>query len=133
MTFSQLLRTSPVSLAYCHYRYYSDRGVCVRCHGSCSVCSGPLATDCLHCTIGFSWLQQRCLSDCPTGYYNVSLNALVPHAASTPALELDVPIHSLCIKCDMGCRTCDEHPGNCISCADGFVFNNKSCVPVSTL
>jgi proprotein convertase subtilisin/kexin type 5 len=109
------------------YRYYSDRGVCVRCHGSCASCSGPLATDCTHCANGFSWLQHHCLSQCHLGHYNISLGSLIATEYQTPAKMNQV----LCARCHASCQMCEGSALNCLACSDGFVWNNNTCILTS--
>jgi len=104
--------------------YYSDRGVCVRCHGSCASCSGPLATDCTSCSSGFSWLQQRCLSQCPMGYYNVSINSLIDSESQTQAKSASF----FCARCHGSCQVCENNSIYCQACADGFTPVNATCI-----
>jgi len=39
---------------YCPTGYYGDNstGLCLSCFGSCQLCKGPAATDCLSCPSG---------------------------------------------------------------------------------
>ncbi|KZS13967.1 furin-like protease 2 [Daphnia magna] len=114
-------------LASCEDGYYSDRGVCVRCHGSCASCSGPLATDCTRCANSFSWLQHHCLSQCHLGHYNISLGSLIATEFQTPSKMNQF----LCARCHASCQMCEVSPLNCLSCSDGFVWNNSTCIPAS--
>lgn len=108
----------------CFSRYYSDRGVCVRCHGSCAACSGPLATDCTRCATGFTYLQQHCLSQCPLGHFNVSVGCLIADESRTP----EKMSQFLCARCHASCGSCDGHSHNCTSCSESFTRVNDTCL-----
>ena len=112
-------------------RYYSDRGVCHRCHGSCAACSGPLADSCTACSSGFSLFQKRCLSQCPLGHYNISAATFIHAEDITPA---KMALY-LCGRCHPSCQTCGGSSStDCQTCAEGFIptaGRNGSCLALS--
>jgi hypothetical protein len=49
----------------CPTSEYNDHGSCAPCNDTCSTCSGPLANECLTCTLPRFLYQGECLLTCP--------------------------------------------------------------------
>ncbi|XP_065170470.1 furin-like protease 2 isoform X2 [Atheta coriaria] len=77
----------------CATSFYSDRGVCARCHMSCDTCSGPGHDQCVTCPPQWQFAAGECRPDCPEGFYKTDYG---------------------CQKCHYSCRNC---PG-CKNLAD---------------
>lgn len=97
---------------------------CTTCHVACSLCFGPLSTQCTECqpdllTGNYYYLSyntNKCIQVCPYGQYAVN---------GTYRCEL----------CDINCATCEGSAKNCLSCtyintiSIVYLFNNK-CITV---
>lgn len=91
----------------CVYKYYPDtdpRAICLPCHYSCAVCSGPTSTKCLACSADahrtFVSAIKKC--KCMDGYYD------------NGAIETCLPCHPWCAKCN------DSTATTCTSCAPTY-------------
>ncbi|XP_053260348.1 extracellular matrix organizing protein FRAS1 [Podarcis raffonei] len=94
-------------------QYLNLVGYCVDCHPSCAQCVADLqdtGSICLKCqNLHHLLLRERCLPECPTGYYKVG---------------------GECQKCDASCTTCrGEGPSSCTSCDSNLVLSHiGTCV-----
>ena len=104
-------------LLNCPDGYYpnSETWTCSPCNLSCSLCSGPLNTNCSKCSLGYyssPLSPSTCLSSCPVGY-----------AAS--------PGSTTCSLCYLSCLTCSGTTNlDCTSCKSGFFLqpNSNQCL-----
>ena len=88
---------------------YSLMTVSFNCSSTCKTCSSS-STTCTSCQ-GLSsanlFLSNQCLSSCPLGYYNDTLDN--------------------CDLCDQNCLTCGGTSTNCTSCTSGLVLTGSYC------
>lgn len=78
---------------------------CAYCHSSCATCNGATEQDCITCRPSrYAW-QNKCLNNCPDGYY-----------ADKKRLE--------CLPCHEGCKTCISN-GICSECLSSWTLNKK--------
>lgn len=90
-----------------------DTQKCEACNEACSVCKGPLISNCQECKPDY-YLQREsntCYSVCPQGFYNDT---------------------STCLSCDFKCATCKNSATECYSCKFGFFYfgynNENVCI-----
>ena len=72
--------------------YYHSGTTCGECDTTkCSSCSGPAATECYSCKVGYFLKDDgECVATCPAGTYSDATDASNP----------------VCLKCDYRCVTC---------------------------
>ena len=88
---------------------------CFKCHESCHGCRGPTSDKCTSCAQGFFLLVNRCLSNCPDGYYSDKRNYQ-------------------CVSCRKECSKC-KNDIICIECQKDYFFYDQMCFekcPIST-
>lgn len=100
----------------------STSNTCITCDISCSICIGPLNTQCSSCSnatvngkIVIYYLgigQTTCLTYCPNGQY------------------IDSKYPNLCQPCSSTCVTCQSDSVTCTSCPAGYYYYLSSCVSV---
>jgi proprotein convertase subtilisin/kexin type 5 len=90
--------------------------ICQDCHFSCSICDGPLNSNCSQCSSDyFLFNHTTCLRDCPEGFYKNSQT-------------------KTCDNCDVSCKSCNGPlTQNCLSCpSEKYLltdeFNNLYCL-----
>ena len=113
-------------LSVCPNGYYgnSSTGYCEQCASGCALCFGYYAENCTKCTAfllangSTSALYKhpqldRCVADCPTGWYEQSLGYI-------------------CEKCHESCGSCGDNATDCPGCKNvtGIVYYNlnSSCL-----
>lgn len=50
-------------------KYLTSTNVCANCDSSCSLCYGPLSTQCISCNTSLVFLDGSCVNTCLSGYY----------------------------------------------------------------
>ena len=70
------------------------------CLDNCQICEETVGSNCITCKDTFYQSGKSCLSECPSGTYNISNTYL-------------------CSDCDPTCATCEVTSTNCISCNVG--------------
>ncbi|XP_060542993.1 extracellular matrix organizing protein FRAS1 [Pantherophis guttatus] len=100
-------------------QYLNLVGYCAGCHPLCELCVADLHTDrgstCLRCRdIHHLLLKDRCVPDCPVGFYQLG---------------------GECQKCHPSCKTCTgEGPFSCTSCDASLVLSHAgSCLSACSL
>ncbi|XP_076999177.1 extracellular matrix organizing protein FRAS1 isoform X1 [Tamandua tetradactyla] len=139
----------------CAPQYYLDFSTktCKECDWSCSICKGPLRTDCLHCMDGYVLQDGACVEQCSPAFYrdlgfckscnNHCIQCQGPHECSRceePFLLLETQCvlecgkgyfanheNHKCTACPQGCLQC-SHGDQCHLCARGFFLKSGLCV-----
>ena len=95
------------SMCYCNNSFYWNGTTCSECYSSCSICNGPLLTDCLLQTITNN-------NVCSTGYFFHSCESFTYYN---------------CLPCDSTCLSCEgPYSSDCLSCTQNATLqSNKSC------
>lgn len=87
-------------------------GICVGCSSLCSTCVNT-QTNCTSCdstSLNPYYFNSRCLSTCPSTYFN------------------DAVLFT-CTKCPSPCETClNSSIHSCVSCLNPFVYYNFDCL-----
>ncbi|KAM8979662.1 protein disulfide isomerase CRELD2 [Sarcophilus harrisii] len=94
--------------------------VCIVCDRACKNCTGPTASDCGECEVGWVWMGDTCgdVNEC---------------AAETPACDegfycLNNNGSYSCKECDPSCSGCEgEGPEHCINCTAGYAQEDGAC------
>lgn len=64
-------------VSYCPSGMFADYDAkkCLKCHPSCSDCSGPSNMNCTHCLSGYVFNpdSNQCSQTCPTGYFKSTI------------------------------------------------------------
>eukprot|EP00347_Sterkiella_histriomuscorum_P004248 403361179 len=89
---------------------------CLKCHAYCLGCTGPTNAECINCKSPYLRFGSVCGSaDCPTNAF------------------FDYNIFE-CVTCESPCETCIGNPYNCITCIEGYAFDNDGlCTRCSDL
>jgi proprotein convertase subtilisin/kexin type 5 len=143
----------------CPDGYYSSFGVCYQCNQPCASCATS-ANNCLSCnsSSAFPFLyNSQCFSNCPTFYYNNSINGICYSCASLAINCINCKNASSCNICDSGfvflngncyantpngyvnisgiaqtctsnCATCSSVPSNCMSCSNSYYLYANTCI-----
>jgi proprotein convertase subtilisin/kexin type 5 len=104
---SSVNQTTSTCVISCPLTTYIDNGQCLTCPSPCSQCSlnnGQIL--CATCMSGYYLLNGKCLTTCPSGYYQ-------------SALTLS------CVICMSNCLTCSNSTG-CLTCANS-IYTAPSC------
>uniref|UniRef100_A0A8C7MVD0 Fraser extracellular matrix complex subunit 1 n=1 Tax=Oncorhynchus kisutch TaxID=8019 RepID=A0A8C7MVD0_ONCKI len=103
-----LLLNNRQCVATCEPGSYKDHTQCLRCHASCSVCSGPSQQDCVWCSDPSHLLRDGlCVPDCDQGYYTQQ---------------------GTCYACDSSCSSCYPDNPKCTSCPQGSAMHHGKCI-----
>ncbi|KCV70256.1 hypothetical protein H696_02586 [Fonticula alba] len=118
------------------------------CDTTCMTCSGPTADDCLTCFTSLRWHIDRCVTNCPLGYWDrISDYTCQPCAPN--CTRCTGPAANQCTACTEGrivvpnpgstlvghCDVCAENCSECASstvcqrCKPGFRFIDGRCYP----
>jgi proprotein convertase subtilisin/kexin type 5 len=82
------------------------------CNSKCSLCTGPLNTQCNGCNTGFYLFNNTCDDSCPANNKLWKNNAL-----------------NICSSCISPCDDCSDAEGSiCLSCVQGYFFDGLACV-----
>uniref|UniRef100_A0A8C7J2L3 Fraser extracellular matrix complex subunit 1 n=1 Tax=Oncorhynchus kisutch TaxID=8019 RepID=A0A8C7J2L3_ONCKI len=101
-----LLLNNRQCVATCEPGSYKDHTQCLRCHASCSVCSGPSQQDCVWCSDPSHLLRDGlCVPDCDQGYYTQQGTS-----------------------CDSSCSSCYPDNPKCTSCPQGSAMHHGKCI-----
>ena len=97
------------SICYCNINYYWDGTTCSACDSPCSICNGPLASDCLLIAISYS-------NVCSDGYFF--------HFDSCNGIS-----YYNCFPCDPSCFDCTGPSSNeCTTCMQNATLqSNNTC------
>ncbi|KAJ3604400.1 hypothetical protein NHX12_029141 [Muraenolepis orangiensis] len=97
--------------SHCSLHTYMDAGgQCLLCDPLCHHCSGPRKDQCLNCNATRFLLNNSCVEECPTGYYD------------------DVEGQA-CRRCHESCVSCmGPHSVECVTCKPGLFRQGPSCV-----
>ena len=94
---------------FCNDNYYWNGTTCLKCYSSCSICNGPLASDCLLNT--------------DSGYQNYSIGH---YSQSSTCGKISIKSF---FDCDPSCLTCTgSKSNNCTSCMQNATLqSNGTC------
>ena len=143
----------------CHRRYYKDHKslICKPCHQSCASCFGPLENQCHTCPVKFLFHQNRCVRQCPSGWYKTygqhcskcsdrCGKCMYKYDLCTTCKNEEVfkgfkcykdcgkgmfrmDQSSRCTHCYESCLSCfGTAPNECTSCADGMTLYKNMCI-----
>lgn len=99
------------------YRLTNEDGIeeCHRCHGSCSTCFGPEATDCISCTRNMTFISSSSTCECFQGFFDFG--------------NIKDERAGYCESCYFGCLRCySPEKQACFRCSPGYFLQSGTCV-----
>lgn len=88
------------------HTYHNSNHSCLPCHKTCQTCKGSYENECISCAVGSFLYLGKCIEKCPEYYYE----------------DME---HKECIKCDIGCKRCDQY--KCNVCDDEWQLQDNNC------
>jgi len=119
-TASNCARCNPTNTAVCFScrfgTYLNSNNICVACPSGCTNCYNP--TTCFACGPGYVALLSSSIA--------VSLGTNGKPTAKAPFALTYQPVS--CSACVSPCQTCYNNPNTCLTCVQGYTFNNNLCI-----
>ncbi|CAD8121248.1 unnamed protein product [Paramecium sonneborni] len=107
----------------CLYSYQFENKIaikCENCQSCCLTCSGPTDRDCITFKKPYMIMpDNQAVLSCPSNFIIIQQT-------------ID---RTLCVICDLSCKTCVDTPSKCLTCYDGYELLFNQCLlscPIST-
>ncbi|CAK59362.1 unnamed protein product (macronuclear) [Paramecium tetraurelia] len=129
--------STPISCTGCSQKYFlqaassASSATCATCSasGGCLECSSN--TTCTKCNTGY-YLSgaacQPCQTNCASCDNSTTCKACMDGYFQYSGIKT---AQATCVACQFGCATCASPGQVCLTCIDGYVFQQGGCVPLN--